>query len=150
MKLMVAAILFAGTLLAQQNLLTVVPPAKLHAKRGQTVTAKIRAELKPGYHCNSNLPTDEYLIPLKLTWNAGPIQVGKINYPMAQMEKYPFSEKPLSVYSGDFEITTEFTVPAKAPTGPDIVSGKLRYQACNNTMCFPPKTVDVALSLDIQ
>lgn len=143
-------LLLAGTALAQTNLLTVTPPPKLHAKRGEALTAKIRAQLRPGYHCNSNTPSDDYLIPLKLTWNADPLQAGKVIYPKAQMEKYQFSEKPLSVFSGDFDITTEFTVPAKAPSGPAIIGGKLRYQACNDTMCFPPKTVDVPLSLEIQ
>ena len=150
MRLAVGVLLLAGAALAQTNLLTVAPPPKLHAKRGDTVTAKVRAQLRPGYHCNSNTPSDDYLIPLKLTWNADPLQVGKVIYPKPQMEKYQFSEKPLSVFSGDFDITTEFAVPAKALSGPTIVSGKLRYQACNDTMCFPPKTVDVPLSLDIQ
>ena len=139
-----------GLAFAQTNLLTVMPPAKLHAKRGETVVAKVHAQLRPGYHCNSNTPSDEYLIPLKLTWNAEPLEAGKVVYPKAQMEKYEFSEKPLSVFSGEFDITTEFKVPPKAPNGPAIISGKLRYQACNTTMCFPPKTLDVPVTVEIQ
>ncbi len=135
---------------AQTNLMTVTPPAKLHAKRGEAVKATVHAHLKPEYHCNSNTPSDEYFIPLKLTWNAAPLQVAKIVYPKAQLEKYEFSEKPISVFSGDFDIATEFNVPANAPNGPALVSGKLRYQACNNSMCFPPKTLDVQLSVDVQ
>jgi hypothetical protein len=30
------------------------------------------------------------------------------------------------------------------------MSGKLRYQACNNRECLPPRTVDVGVTLDIQ
>jgi thiol:disulfide interchange protein DsbD len=148
--LLLLLVVGSGLAVAQTNLLTVTPPSKLHAKRGETVTATVRAQLRPGYHCNSNTPADAFLIPLKLTWNADPLQVGKIAYPKPQLEKYDFSEKPISVFSGDFDITTEFNVPAKAPNGPAIVTGKLRYQACNNTMCFPPKTVDVPLSVEIQ
>jgi hypothetical protein len=28
--------------------------------------------------------------------------------------------------------------------------GKLRYQACNSNACFPPKSVEVRLSYQIQ
>lgn len=150
MRLAAVLALAAGAVFAQQNLLTVAPPPKVRAKHGETVTAKIRAQLQPGYHCNTNLPTDEYMIPLKLTWKADPLVVAKVTYPKGQMEKYEFSDKPISVYTGDFDITTEFSVPAKAPSGPAIISGKLRYQACNHSMCFPPKTVDVPLSVEIQ
>ena len=143
-------ILTCGLASAQTNLLTVTPPSKLHAKKGQSLTATVHAQLRPGYHCNSNTPSDAYLIPLKLIWNADPLQVGKVTYPKPQLEKYSFSEKPISVFSGDFDITTEFSVPAKSPNGPAIISGKLRYQACNNTMCFPPKTIEVPLSVEIQ
>ena len=60
-------------------------------------------------------------------------------FPKPQMEKYEFSDKPLSVFTGDFDLTAKFKVPAAASQGPGIMLGKLRYQACNNNSCFPPK-----------
>ena len=71
-------------------------------------------------------------------------------YPKPHNEKYEFSEKPLSVYTGNFEIVSKFKVPADAQQGPGIALGKLRYQACNNNACFPPKTVEVKLPVDIK
>jgi thiol:disulfide interchange protein DsbD len=65
------------------------------------------------------------------------------------MEKYSFSEKPLSVFNGDFQIVTHFKAVANAAPGPATMTGKLRYQACNNTMCLPPKTLDIALQVEI-
>ena len=59
-------------------------------------------------------------------------------------------DQPLSVFTGNFEIVTKFKVPADTTSGPAIIAGKLRYQACNNNMCFPPKTVDVKLAVEIQ
>jgi hypothetical protein len=32
----------------------------------------------------------------------------------------------------------------------ESANGKLRYQASNNSMCFPPKTVDVKLPVEVQ
>ena len=119
------------------------------AKSGTVVSAKIVAQLRAGYHCNSDKPSEEYLIPLKLTWTPAPLEVGEVVYPKPQMEKYSFSETPLSVYSGDFEIVTKFKVPASAPPGPAVLTGKLRYQACTDRMCLPPKTVDVSLPVTV-
>jgi len=47
------------------------------------------------------------------------------------------------------EIENQIELPQKRPPL-SILPGKLRYQACNNTMCFPPKTVDVKLPVEVQ
>lgn len=119
-------------------------------KRGAEVEIRLKAQLQQGYHVNSDKPTDDFLIPLKLTWAKDPLQTEQIIYPMPQMEKYAFSPNPLSVYSGTFEIATKFKAAPAAAPGPAIMNGKLRYQACNSKECLPPKTIDVAVTVDIQ
>ena len=131
-------------------ILTVAQPQKITAKRNTDVTAKIDVSIAAGYHVNSNAPHEAYLIPLRLTWTPAPLTVETVTFPKARDEKYSFSEEPLSVFTGNFEIATKFKVPADALGGPAILAGKLRYQACNSTMCFPPKTVEVRLPVDIQ
>jgi hypothetical protein len=132
------------------NVLHFDPPPPLKAKAGTKVEAKVPLSLQEGYHVNSNTPSDEFLIPLQLTWSKGILEPAGVVYPKPRMEKYQFSpDKPLSVFSGSFELLAKFTVPASAPAGPASMAGKLRYQACNNTMCLTPKTMDVAIQLDI-
>lgn len=110
----------------------------------------VKAELQPGFHVNSNMPGDDYLIPIKLTWNKEPLEARQVMYPKPQMEKLSFSPNPISVYTGAFEIATHFKAPAGAQPGMAFMNGKLRYQACNNKECLPPRTVDVRVTLDIQ
>jgi hypothetical protein len=131
------------------NVLTVAPPERVTARIGSTVQVKLPLELRAGYHCNSNKPSDEYLIPLKLTWAPGPLEAPEVAYPDPSMEKYSFSDKPLSVYTGSFELVTKFKVPASAAAGQVIINGKLRYQACTDRMCLQPKTIDVSIPIDI-
>ncbi|MGA2269257.1 MAG: protein-disulfide reductase DsbD domain-containing protein [Bryobacteraceae bacterium] len=120
-------------------------------KRNAAVQAKIAVSVRPGYHVNSNTPTDEYLIPLKLTWtSAGALEGGSVIYPKPSMEKYEFAEKPLSVLTGNFELVVNFKVAANAPAGPGAAVGKLRYQACNDRACFPPKTIEVTVPYQVQ
>lgn len=111
---------------------------------------RLKAELKPGYHVNSNSPNDEFLIPLKLTWPKEPLDPEQVAYPKPQMEKFDFSEKPVSLFSGNFEIVTRFKAPASATPGLAVIAGKLRYQACNSKECLPPRTMDVRFTADIQ
>ena len=137
-------------LMAQTNILTVEQPEKVTVKRGATAHSKLKLALQPGFHVNSNKPSDDYLIPLKLTWLPGALETVEVAFPKAGMEKYEFSEKPLSVYTGTVELTTTFKTAAGAAVGPGVLLGKLRYQACNNKACFPPKTVDVKLPFSVQ
>jgi hypothetical protein len=143
--------LLAGTLLAQSSpLLNVTPPDQVVAKHGATVTVKLTATLNDGFHLNSHTPDESYLIPLALKWTDGALASPEVQYPAPQIVKVPFQEKPLSVLTGKFELTTKFKVPASAPTGPSTVMGKLRYQACNDKSCFAPKTVDVKIPVQVQ
>jgi hypothetical protein len=134
--------------------LTVGEPQKAVGKRNAAVEVKIPVAVKEGYHVNSNKPTSEYLIPLKLTWTStGALEGGEIVYPKPLLEKFEFSDKPdvpLSVFMGKFDLTAKFKVGANAPAGPGVASGKLRYQACSNKACYPPKTVDVEVSYQVQ
>lgn len=136
-------------LAAQGNVLSVTPPAKITVRKSMTAPVKIIAQLRNGYHVNSNTPSEAYLIPLRLTWTAAPLELDGVEFPKPKMEKYEFSDKPLSVFTGDFEITSRFKVPANAPSGVHVISGKLRYQACSHKECLPPRTIDVKLPVDI-
>src|SRR5206468_4406527 len=40
-------------------------------------------------------------------------------------------------------------VASSVPAGDVVVPAHLRYQACNETTCFPPKTVDASFSLHV-
>jgi hypothetical protein len=132
------------------GVLTVAEPAKLSVKRAATAEAKLSLTLREGYHLNSNEPSDKYLIPLKLTWEDTLLKTEKVEFPKPLLQKFEFSETPLSVYEGAFEIRTVFQAPPKAAPGPAIVTGKLRYQACSNTACLPPKTLEVRLPVVVQ
>ena len=144
-----AALLLSTCCFGQTNVLTVAPPERVTAKIGAAVQVKLPLELRTGYHCNSNKPADDYLVPLKLTWAAGPLESPEVTYPTPQMEKYSFSPTPLSVYTGNFELVTKFKVAASATPGQVMVTGKLRYQACTDRLCLQPKTIDVSIPIDI-
>lgn len=128
---------------------TLDPIERITVKPGQSVTVPVRAKIDAGFHVNSDKPNDPFLIPLKLTWNAGPLEKPAIAFPKPETAKLAFSEKPVSIFSGQFEIATKFTVAAKSPAGPAALVGKLRYQACNDHECLIPRTLDVNVPVEI-
>ena len=140
---------FAQIAFAQINALSIgdVPPVRV--KVGQATEVKLPLQLKTGFHVQSNMPTDAYLIPLRLTWNPGPLTAGAVDYPKPKLQKYSFDEKPLSVYMEDFTVTAHFTAPANVPPGAAMVTGKVRYQACTDRECFPPRNAEVTLKVTI-
>jgi hypothetical protein len=139
------------SLRAQSNsVLGTAPIERLTVKRGATADVKLKAQLQSGFHVNSNAPADDFLIPLKLTWAKEPLETEQVTYPKPQFEKYAFSANPVSVFSGVFEITTRFKALPNASPGLAMMTGKLRFQACNNKECLPPRTIDVRFTVDLQ
>ena len=124
-------------------------PEPIAAKAGTTIEFKLPLQLHEGYHVNSNKPPDRFLIPLRLTWDSGPITAAEIIYPKPDFRKVDFFEGSLPVFSGHFELLTRFKVPPSVPPGLVNVVGKLRYQAFNDRMCLPPKIIDVTLPVSV-
>jgi DsbC/DsbD-like thiol-disulfide interchange protein len=138
------------SLLAQsKGYLTIGEPSKVAGKRSAAVQVKIPVMVQSGFHVNSDKPSEEYLIPLKLTWTApGVLEPGQVAYPKPETAKV--GDQKLSVFTGSFDLTANFKVAPNAPAGPGAAAGKLRYQACNDRACFPPKTIDVTVPYQIQ
>lgn len=140
------ALVLALALRAQTDVLRVGPVAPVAGKRGEAVAIKLDLKLANGYHLNSHKPEDPYLIPLRLTWDAA-VETVDVKFPEPKHERYAFSDKALSVFTGDFSIVS--TVKPKN-AGFTVLTGKLRYQACNHNACLPPKTIDVKVPADIR
>jgi hypothetical protein len=152
MSVLGAGLLCLSSLYGQSSgHLSVGEVPKVTGKRNAAVDAKIPVSVLAGFHVNSDKPNSAELIPLKLTWTStGALEGGEVVYPEAQSEKYDFDEKPLSVFTGKFDLTAHFKVKANAPGGPGAAVGKLKYQACSSKACYPPKVVDITVPYQIQ
>jgi hypothetical protein len=129
--------------------LSVAPPSRIIVKAGEVTEVTLPVKVATGYHANSNIPADPFLIPIKLTWNPEPLGAGQVTFPKPQTLKLGFSAKPASVFTGDFNIVTRFKVAADATPGASSVAGKLHYQACDDRSCLPPATLEVSVPVEI-
>lgn len=121
-------------------------------RRGEPGEVDLRFRITPGYHINSNTPKSEFLIPTTLKLDAPTdIVIGKITYPLGRDMAFPFSpDEKLSVYSGEFDVAVVIrplhtVLPAKY-----MVRGQLKYQACDNAQCYPPKQLPVQFEVKVE
>jgi len=119
--------------------------------RGRSVRATVVMEIPGGYHVNSNRPLEKFLIPTQLKVDAPDgIRVGAVIYPRAVLRKFKFSKNNVSVFEGRATMRFNMTVPAGVSTGSKEVKLQLRYQSCNDEVCFPPQTKDLSLWLNVE
>ena len=130
---------------------TMAPVGKVQVKAGSTATVQLDFRVGSEFHINSNKPKSELLIPTVLTLNAAaPVSVASVKYPVGQDMSFAFapSEK-LSVYSGDFTIAAVVKVSGKSASGEYPVSGELRFQACDRSACYPPRSIPLKFEVSV-
>jgi DsbC/DsbD-like thiol-disulfide interchange protein len=121
------------------------------AQRGRTVQAAIVIDIPGGYHVNANRPLGKYAIAttLKVETPRG-VTVSVVTYPRAIVRKLKaVNNEPLAVYEGRAILRFNVTVPANYQGGEVVLKARLRYQSCNDEVCFPPKTQDFNLSIGV-
>jgi thiol:disulfide interchange protein len=121
------------------------------AQRAQQTMVDLNFRIPAGYHINSNTPKSEFLIPTALKMDLPTdIILGKIQYPAGEDASFPFSpDEKLSVYSGDFTIAVAVHPMHSVVPGKYEMHGVLRYQACDNAACYPPKTLPVSFEVKV-
>ena len=106
--------------------------------------AVVEIAIAARFHINGHEPRDEFLVAtvVDLKPPAG-MTAGAVEYPKAIERKLSFSATPLLLYEG----TVTFSAPLSGSgTGP--VRATLRYQACDDSTCLPPKTLELTATRD--
>lgn len=117
---------------------------------GKPFRLAVVATIAPGWHVNSNKPSEDYLIPTEAA--IVPIEglsFGVPSYPAHKEKKLPFSEKPLALFEGETVIVVEGTAIAGAVPGPRTLRATLDYQPCNDAQCLAPARAEAVLQIDV-
>lgn len=109
----------------------------------------VKVNIKNSWHINSNKPNEDFLIPTQLILLGEKFQFAQVVFPEPKQLKFSFSEIPVSVYDGELLIGCLLRVDSKIPAGIYHVPIQLRYQACNNESCLPPKSIVDTLIIEV-
>jgi hypothetical protein len=120
-------------------------------RKGGTVRGTVTMDIPSGYHVNSNRPLEKFLIASQLQIEAPKgLRIGPIAYPRAVLRNLKFSKSKVSVFEGRAVLRFSVMVPPNFGSKSVELKGRLRYQACSNDVCFPPRTRDVSVWLTIE
>ena len=112
---------------------------------GGAVRTALQIRLADGLHANSNKPRDPLLIPMVLSVEPPPgVSVVEIVYPPPTDLKQEFAEQPLSVFEREFAVGVRLNVGRDVALGSIEIPAQLRYQACDEKMCYKPVTVETS------
>jgi thioredoxin:protein disulfide reductase len=118
--------------------------------RGRAFQIAVVSKISPGFHINAHMPSEDYLIPTKVTADLSPgVFLVESTYPHGVMRAFRFSKTPLRVYEGAFTVLMKLRASGTAPTGPQKISLTVAYQACNQDACLPPTKIPVTAELEI-
>jgi hypothetical protein len=130
---------------------SMAPAPLVTLKQGKSGTVPLSFRVSRGYHINSNRPKSEFLIPTTLRVDATTdIVIGKTTYPEGQDMSFAFApDEKLNVYTGDFQVDVLVRPLRTVQVGKYVVRGILKYQACDNAACYPPKQLPVSFEVKI-
>jgi thioredoxin:protein disulfide reductase len=143
MKKFLALFLFCAPAALAQFDAPVVPPdikvgGSVAKRTGDRVEGTITVTIPPDWHIQSNKPLDEFAIKTEVTFDPATADFVSAVYPQHKLETFAFSGgQKVAVYEGTLQIPFVANLKPNAAT----IRATLRYQACNDKVCLPPKSV---------
>jgi thiol:disulfide interchange protein DsbD len=117
---------------------------------GSAARIALTVTLPNGVHVQSDQPRDPLLIPTVLTIEppAG-VRIRHLVFPMPTDFKQEGQTEPLAVFEQDFVVGAELEIADSVSPGEVVVPGRLRYQACDDKVCYQPTTAPVQWTLRV-
>jgi thiol:disulfide interchange protein DsbD len=108
---------------------------------GSSARVALTVTLPEGLHVQSDQPRDPTLIPTVLTIDApAGVRVTSVVFPHPKDFKLEGQAEPLAVFERDFVVGAELSLESGVPEGELAIPARLRYQACDDKVCFQPRT----------
>jgi thiol:disulfide interchange protein DsbD len=126
------------------------PIVESDAPAGTSVRAALQVRLPRQLHVQSNKPRDPSLIPTTLNIEApAGVRVGEIVFPKAIDFAQLGQAEPLAVFGHEFAIGVRFDVEPGTTLGARDIPARLRYQACDENLCYAPSTATLQWTLNV-
>jgi DsbC/DsbD-like thiol-disulfide interchange protein len=119
------------------------------AALGERLSLYVDVAPKPKMHVYAPDQTD-YYIPISLKMEpASSFKPQAIQYPAAEQFFFAPLKETQRVYSKPFRITLPITLAQNAAL-PLTIKGTVKYQACDDAICYLPQTVEVNWKLALK
>ena len=129
----------------QTNPVIFLAPEQITLSANHSSVVDLHFRIADGLHINSHAPHDATLIPTQIlvAENTG-LDTTAVDFPAGVDASLDFAPKQkFSIYTGEFVLHAHIT----AKPGDHLWQGVMRYQACDNSECLPPRKVPVAVDI---
>lgn len=114
-----------------------------------TIKIALKISIGEKFHINSYKVEDPTLIKTTVTGSSDNFKMLNAFYPKDKKLKFEFSENEINVYEGDITAGFTFIPVSGLENGSYEIPLKFNYQACDNKVCYPPKTLSENISVKI-
>ena len=117
---------------------------------GQEFKLAVVLKIESGLHINAAIPSEEFLIPTKVTLDKHEFfQMSEPQYPPPILKSFPFTEKKIAIYEGKVVILIGVTAKSATPLARYTIYGSVSFQGCDDNTCFMPqeKSFHVAFNM---
>ena len=130
---------------------TMAPAPLVTVTRGRSNVVPLSFTVAGGFHINSHKPHSEFLIPTVLKIDVPTdIAIERTTYPDGKDMSFAFEpNEKVSVYSGEFSLSVRVRPLSSVVPGKYKLHGALKYQACDNAACYPPKQLPVEFEVKV-
>ena len=118
--------------------------------RGSSARGSVVLSIPGGLHVNSSRPASEYAIPTTVRLSGSGIKVSGPTFPRGVNRKFQFSENVINVYEGTVRFPFTVNVPAGFKGDTVRVRAVVKYQACTDEVCYPPRSKEVMLTARVR
>ena len=119
------------------------------AARGERLSLYVDVAPKPRMHVYAPDQTDYIPIDLKIEAGAS-FRAQTIQYPASEQFYFEPLKETQRVYSKPFRITQPITVAGDAAGSTLTIKGTIRYQACDDAICYLPQTINVTWKVPLR
>ena len=115
---------------------------------GDRVTLAMDLSLNPGLHVYA--PGVEDFIPIAWSMKPNPAAaVQPVTFPPSRKVHLPIIDETVPVYEGHIHLARN-AILSKSAMGNITLEGVLRYQACDDRMCYIPENLAVKWTVQVQ
>jgi thioredoxin:protein disulfide reductase len=122
----------------------------VEVRPGTSTRVALRVSLPEGLHVQSDRPRDSSLIPTVLTVEPPQgVRVEQLVYPHPTDFAQQGQEQPLAVFEREFVLGAELAIGPDLAAGDLVIPARLRYQACDDKVCFRPVTATITWTVRV-
>lgn len=118
--------------------------------RGGSAKGAIVLSIPGGLHVNSSRPASEYAIPTTVRLSGAGVRISGPSFPRGVNRKFQFSENTINVYEGTVRFPFTVTVPTGFKGDTVRLRAVVRYQACTDEVCYPPRNKELTITARVR